>query len=227
MRLFALVLATVLITCHASSVIEIYRNNEYDEYENKGGQLVGFLEKLKEYIKNGNPKLSIPVLDPLQIKNMSIDLNEKGLISLKGILKNLRSNGLSDYKVNQGDFMLAGLKVDVGLLFNQISVMTDYNVTGTLVDSFSIFGNGNIRVVVKGLNVTVDMKLGVKNNTLNISNLTFNAHLKEFNCAITGLYNDEEVSKLLSKAITEVLPGLLDDYQTEISNYASPIIRQN
>lgn len=64
---------------------------------------------------------------------------------LKGILKNLRSNGLSDYKVNQGDFMLAGLKVDVGLLFNQINVMTDYNVTGTLVDSFSIFGNGNIR----------------------------------------------------------------------------------
>lgn len=45
-----------------------------------------------------------------------------------------------------------------------------------------------------------------------------------FQCAITGLYNDEEVSKLLSKAITEVLPGLLDDYQTEISNYASPII---
>lgn len=41
--------------------------------------------------------------------------------------------------------MLAGLKVDVSLLFNQINVMTDYNVTGTLVDSFSIFGNGNIR----------------------------------------------------------------------------------
>lgn len=48
--------------------------------------------------------------------------------------------------------------------------------------------------------------------------------LQFFQCAITGLYNDEEVSKLLSKAITEVLPGLLDDYQTEISNYASPII---
>ena len=61
--------------------LRIKGNNEYDEYENKGGQLVGFLEKLKEYIKNGNPKLSIPVLDPLQIKNMSIDLNEKGLIS--------------------------------------------------------------------------------------------------------------------------------------------------
>lgn len=224
MRLFVLLLATVLITCHASSVIEIYRNNEYDEYENKGGQLVGFLEKLKEYVKNGNSKLCIPVLDPLQIKNMSIELNEKGLISLKGILKNLRSNGLSDYKVNQGDFMLAGLKVDVGLLFNQINVMTDYNVTGTLVDSFSIFGNGNIRVAIKGLNVTVDLKLGVKNNKLNISKLMFNVHLKEFDCAITGLYNDEEVSKLLSKAITEVLPGLLDDYQTEISNYASPII---
>lgn len=42
----------------------------------------------------------------------------------------------------------------------------------------------NFSVVVKGLNVTVDMKLGVKNNTLNISNLTFNAHLKEFNVSI-------------------------------------------
>ncbi|XP_003691956.2 uncharacterized protein LOC100865493 [Apis florea] len=224
MRLFVLVLATVLITCHASSVVEMYQNNEYDEYENKGGQLVGFLEKLKEYIKKGNSKLCIPVLDPLRIENMNIDLNEKGLISLKGILKNLRSNGLSDYEVNRGDFTLIGLKGDIGLLFNQINIMTDYNVTGTLVDSFSIFGNGNIRAVIKGLNVTIDLKLGVNNNKVNISNLVFHAHLKECNCVITGLYNDEEVSKLLSKVITEVLPGLLDDYQTEISNYASPII---
>lgn len=110
----------------------------------------------------------------------------------------------------------------------------------------------NFSAVIKGLNVTIDLKLGVNNNKVNISNLVFHAHLKEcnvsivssfsvicaekrietttietlqfFQCVITGLYNDEEVSKLLSKVITEVLPGLLDDYQTEISNYASPII---
>ena len=45
----------------------------------KGGQLAGFLEKFKETIKNGNEKLGIPVLDPLNAKQLNLNINEKEL----------------------------------------------------------------------------------------------------------------------------------------------------
>lgn len=45
-------------------------------------------------------------------------------------------------------------------------------------------------MAIKGLNVTVDLKLGVKNNKLNISKLMFNVHLKEFDVSIVSFGNN-------------------------------------
>ena len=41
---------------------------------------------------------------------------------------------------------------------------------------------------------------------------------------MSGLFNDEDLSNTLSHAISEILPGLLDDYQNELSARASPIV---
>lgn len=54
------------------------------------------------------------------------------------------------------------------------------NTTKKILSSFFF----NFSVAIKDLNVTVNLKLGVQNNKLNISNLTFYAHLKKFNVSI-------------------------------------------
>lgn len=43
-------------------------------------------------------------------------------------------------------------------------------------------------------------------------------------CDITGLYNDDELSAVVSKAIGEITPGLIEDYQSKLSTIASPIV---
>ncbi|KOC62517.1 hypothetical protein WH47_04177 [Habropoda laboriosa] len=234
--------------------------------------------------------------DPFQRTHMDVNLSAKGLFSVNGTLDNVRANGLSNYKVNKGDFAIVGLKANVSLTWDDISIMTKYNVKGTLIDSIPFFGNGNLSpfmqvaaslnktakpaaaaatecrirkvvcdqsrtrsqsvlqfpnaskavlpkssinvscprfllteklnrthsVVIKGLTVTVDLKLGVKDKKVYVTDLVLHAHIKQFPCKITGLFDDEGISNTMSQVITEVTPGLLDDYQNKISAYASP-----
>ena len=80
-------------------------------------------------------------------KRESNDINRHRFSSsnrAKGDLDNLRVAGLSDYQVNQGDFAIVGLQAKVALLFKQINIMTQYNVSGTLLDEISYYGRGKL-----------------------------------------------------------------------------------
>ncbi|KOX79339.1 hypothetical protein WN51_09141 [Melipona quadrifasciata] len=204
----------------------IKETRECGAYAGQGGQLCGFLEKFKETIRNGDEKLGIPVLDPL--KREINDKSVHGLLvcsnRLEGYLKNVREKGLSDYAVTRGDFSIVGLIANVSLLFNQIDLMTEYNVNGTLMNKISLYGHGNIALVIKGLNVSVNLKLGVENQRIVVRDLVLNVHVQKFDLEMTGLFDDEDLSKTLSKAISEVLPDFIDDYQSEVSAKASPIV---
>lgn len=59
-----------------------------------------------------------------------------------------------------------------------------HNTTKKILSSFFF----NFSAVIKGLNVTVDLKLGVNNNKVNISNLVFHVHLKECNVSIVSSF---------------------------------------
>ncbi|XP_017793106.1 PREDICTED: LOW QUALITY PROTEIN: uncharacterized protein LOC108574943 [Habropoda laboriosa] len=204
MRLFVSVLAVMLVVSCQASAPDSDKAALSDAATLQGGQLVGMLE------------------DPFQRTHMDVNLSAKGLFSVNGTLDNVRANGLSNYKVNKGDFAIVGLKANVSLTWDDISIMTKYNVKGTLIDSIPFFGNGNLSVVIKGLTVTVDLKLGVKDKKVYVTDLVLHAHIKQFPCKITGLFDDEGISNTMSQVITEVTPGLLDDYQNKISAYASP-----
>ena len=74
-------------------------------------------------------------------------LTGHGLVCLNrlvGDLKNIHARGLSDYKVNRGDFSIIGLVVNVSLLFNDIDLTSKYNVNGTLMNEINLYGHGII-----------------------------------------------------------------------------------
>lgn len=52
--------------------------------------------------------------------------------------------GLSEYKVNRGDFAISGIKANVSLFWDEIDITVKYNANGTLVDSLSFYGNGDL-----------------------------------------------------------------------------------
>ncbi|XP_043264889.1 uncharacterized protein LOC122404732 [Colletes gigas] len=198
---------------------------DIEDYDTKGGMLVGFLEKLKDTLKTGNQDLGIPVLDPLQKEHVNVDLNAKGVIELKGALDNFRVHGLSSYTVNQGDFKLAGFLANISLTWNEIDLMTKYNVNGKLADLISIYGDGIIMVQGKDLTVKVDVKLSINDERkLYVKNLSLHVHLKQLQFQITGLNNDAELSKLVSSIVSDITPQLIEDYQEQLSQTVSPLV---
>ncbi|KAK9296486.1 hypothetical protein QLX08_009534 [Tetragonisca angustula] len=226
MHLYVTILITVLATCHAfvPDAVNVQETRGYGAYAGEKGLLVDFLEKFKETLRKGDKKLGIPVLDPLKANQLNLNIHEEETVSLEGYLKNIRAIGLSDYKVIRGDFHIVGLIANVSLLFNEIDVMTEYNVNGTLMDQILLYGHGNIALFIKGLSVSVNLKLGTESQKIVVRDLVLNVHVKTFDLKMSGLFNDEDLSNTLSHAISEILPGLLDDYQNELSARASPIV---
>lgn len=70
---------------HISISIESRRNfvcfreetRVHDAYSDERGLLSGFLEKLKQKMRKGDEKLGIPVLDPLKVNQLNLNVHEK------------------------------------------------------------------------------------------------------------------------------------------------------
>ncbi|XP_043593290.1 uncharacterized protein LOC122572416 [Bombus pyrosoma] len=191
----------------------------------KSGQLNGFLEQFKETMEEGDENLGIPVLDPFMSKHEHIDLEEDELFSAEGHLKNLRIDGLSNYTVKQADFPLAGFKAKVALLFHEINIETRYNMTGTFLDENSFNGRGNLALVIKRLNVTADLQLQIQEGRLYVSNLELQTRVREFDCNISELYVNDDLSEDISETITEEAPNFLKENQNLISRYVGKILK--
>lgn len=63
---------------------------------------------------------------------------------VQGTVDHLRAAGLSNFKINRGDFSLIGIAVNIDLSWDEIALMTKYDLKGTLLDDMSFFGKGNI-----------------------------------------------------------------------------------
>ena len=225
MHLSVAVIAAILVACHAAvPPMHVGQPMEIAEVLAKDGMLVKVLEKFRNIIKNGNDSLGIPALDPLKMEHVDLNVKEGGLIELHGALDNLRAHGLSTYIINKGDLAIVGLLANVSLTWNEIDLMTNYKITSGKIADMDVYGSGTLMAVIKGLTVTVDMKIGIKDGGLYAKELVLHAHLKGLNFKITGLYDDAEMSKLVSSIVSDVAPGLIEDYQEKLSNIGSPIV---
>ncbi|XP_076757759.1 uncharacterized protein LOC143427473 [Xylocopa sonorina] len=220
MRVFVPLLAIVLVACRAAEVREDQTAATYAK-----GQLVGPLEKFKDVLRKGDAKLGLPQLDPYTGKHLDVNMKSEGLFLIQGALDNVRESGLANYKVLQGDFTLVGLKVNVSLLWDQINVMTKYDLKGLLGSNVEFYGKGTIAAVLKGLQVSIDVKLSVKDEHLYIAQMVLHLHMKKLDFKVSGMYNDPEMSDVVSQIVSELAPGVLDDYQDRLMNYLTPILQ--
>ena len=225
MHLYVAVIAAILVACHAAvPPMHVGQPMEFAEVLAADGILVKVLEKFRTIIKNGNASLGIPPLDPLKEEHIDLNVNAGGLIELQGALDNLRAHGLSTYIVNKGDFAIVGFLANVSLTWDEIDIMTNYKVTTGKIADMNVYGSGTLMAVLKGLTVTIDMKLGIKDGGLYAKALVLHAHLKGLSFTITGLYDDAEMSTLVSSIVSDIVPKLLEDYQEKLSEMGSPLV---
>ncbi|KAG7207741.1 hypothetical protein KM043_009355 [Ampulex compressa] len=186
-------------------------------------KLHGVLEKFRVLMKTGDASKGIPVLDPFTAVQLPVNIAKEDLIELVALLTHVNVEGLAGYTIDEGEFVLAGLKCAVGLTWPEIRGSTDYVVDGEAVKSVKIFGNGTVTVRLTNFSFHTNLSLNVKNKKLNVKNMTSKISLGGINLKITGLYNDEEFSELVSAIVSDMLPQLITDYQPMISNLVNKV----
>ncbi|XP_029168830.1 uncharacterized protein LOC114938878 [Nylanderia fulva] len=168
-----------------------------------------FLEKFKIILKTGNESLGIPVLDPFTAKQMPIKLYEQ-IINLNALLTNVNVDGLSEYKVIEGDFQVIGMKLNINLSWPLITASTDYTMKGN-ADSYEFYGNGEIDLSARDFVLETEIGFTVNGEHFKVRNMKLKLSLRALDFRVTGLFDDEELSNVLSAVISDTAPEFFKD----------------
>lgn len=119
-------------------------------------------------------------------------------------------DGLSEYKVIDGDFQVIGMKLNINLSWPLLIASTDYTMKGN-VDSYEFYGNGEIDLSARDFILETEIGFAVNEEHFKVRNIKLKLSLRALDFRATGLFNDEEVSDVLSAVISDTGPELFED----------------
>jgi len=132
-----------------------------DNDESINNYIKAILDNIKTQMPVGIPSLKIPVLEPLSIPNLNIDINQNAAkIKLK--LDSTKVTGLSKFTTTSVAADLQHLKLNLKLNLHDIEAKSHYDVNGKVI-IFPIYGNG--RAFVKARNVQVGASAAITTNS--------------------------------------------------------------
>ena len=105
------------------------------------------LESIKLKMPTGDPSIGMPVLEPLDISNYNIKIEEKDRINIEGSIKDFHMEGLCKYDVTNASLKMPFNKnnVNLGFTWALIQGKTNYNIDGSLGPDIPIYGAGDIQ----------------------------------------------------------------------------------
>ncbi|XP_018344204.1 PREDICTED: uncharacterized protein LOC108749768 [Trachymyrmex septentrionalis] len=230
------VFGLILICCHAWA-IEIDDNFAAIWFEGPKINLENFFEKLKSSVQNGTSGLNIygiPIRDPMFIET-AIRL-PTGVLSafvgdtnLEGFLKNFNLSGLASYNVNSAKFKPIDLTAHIDISWPCINASTNYSLKGNVLN-YDIYGDGGINGTLHNFRTIMDVGFNLKDRYMQVQTIATKIFLDALKFNATGLYNDEDISKIFSKTISDVTSKLITTNQKTIShiinNFATRIFNK-
>jgi len=211
----------ILICCHVWA-IEI--DGQQTIKAQKWTKFEDFLERFKGILRNGDSSLGIPVLDPIAMSQLPLKIKQNDT-DFEALLTNVKVDGLSAYTVNSGDFKLIGFKVTLDLTWPLVVATTNYSMKGS-VAGFQLYGDGDINISAHNFRYQTEIAFSLNGNHLKTRQINSKISLGELDFRITGLFNNEEISELLSKLISDMVPQIIKDDHATIIKEVDPIIRK-
>ncbi|XP_018311643.1 uncharacterized protein [Mycetomoellerius zeteki] len=223
----------ILICCHAWAIeiddnFAVVLSNIYQT------NFKNFLEKYKSLLQNGNSGFmyGIPIRDPFIIERLPIEYNLStplGNIDLEGFLENLNLSCLASFNINSPKFKLINMNAYIDLSWPLITANTNYSLEGN-VFNYDIHKAGNMDGIAYNFRTIMNVDLKLKGLHMQVQNVKSQILLEALNFNITGIYNDEDMSEIFSKTISDVIPKLIASNQNMIeyiiNNIASQILNK-
>ncbi|KAK0172172.1 hypothetical protein PV328_005521 [Microctonus aethiopoides] len=185
-------------------------------------KLLDFLENdLRRIMRDGNNTLGIPKLDVFESSEQIFQIDTHQLL-VDGTLFDFFVEGVSNYRVDDGDISLFPPKVTVSMSFPEILAKGFYAFNGEALGVIPLYGEGKFDVIIRDFSFDAAIGIGLKGDL--VKSLKLNIDLKTLKLDATGLYHDNNISDILSVVISDMVPNFIRDFHNSITAYVEPII---
>ncbi|KAK5645827.1 hypothetical protein RI129_004291 [Pyrocoelia pectoralis] len=180
---------------------------------------------LKKLIKDGFLGIS---LDPFKLPLFPLKL-DNSVVSSDLLLTIISFEGLSNFILNPAEVNLDWGQMqphlNLGLSFQSFKLGTNYDGTLKLMEMINLFGKGNFRLELDNLGLNLEVKLSIFPIKITYTKITL--RLPSTNvCKVTGLFNDDYMSDIVSIQMHDTLNSLVIEQQANLNTLINNAVEQ-
>ncbi|GFT17860.1 uncharacterized protein NPIL_428191 [Nephila pilipes] len=210
----ALALALLLIACEVNALENLSeqgrRNVEPDPDLEK--YLREAIENFREQMKVGIPAINMPVLDPLYLQNLQINVYEN-LATMDLHIKTLAVRSLSDFNITHLTPNLEEFYLGINLTLTEINVHGQYKVDGRLLKILPIYGQGYFDINATDVRISGVGKLGFTTDTMQMDLLKLDLFWKNLDVFMENFLGGGSFSNVLQRIIPNVGRDIFNVYK--------------
>ncbi|KAF7987642.1 hypothetical protein HCN44_003505 [Aphidius gifuensis] len=173
------------------------------------------LEKFRSRMPYGFPELSVPVLEPLFLRNIHLETHNPEIGELIIFVDNVTVNGLSTFTVDRARLSLIGPTIAVNLTIPNTLVDGFYNMSGTFGDMYTIHGVGPFAATVTNLRIFFETVLGYSRG-MYMKSFELDFSLGATSIRLGNFMGGNEVGTIMNEVFQKLTPEALEIIKPEI-----------
>ncbi|XP_055849375.1 uncharacterized protein LOC129914240 isoform X2 [Episyrphus balteatus] len=168
------------------------------------------------------PQWNLPALDPFEIKNEEIQMDNNIFKNFTASVKDFKATGLSNFKINEIKIKTLSQKFTLNLTFPLEEVQSKYKAKGSLGYVVNLVGDDNMTGHLKEVNIVVTggIKIGLK---FGIKNLNIKFGIGELFVDMGKLMEHDRVNNFIHNLINDLTIELLGDFWED---YGQPLTKK-
>ncbi|XP_045760439.1 uncharacterized protein LOC123864208 [Maniola jurtina] len=189
--------------------------------------ILDLLESLRQLMVDGTD--TIPPLDPLVVGRIHLDDETLPLPGAFITLNDMIVRGISTFRVDDIRLSMASLiplrqRLDFNVVIPAIDVETSSYALFLRIFGGDIYGKGDMKLTISNARVKGHVTVGLRRDngvfaTITACRISFT--LDSFEPVITGMFNDEASSEFVSRFLSNLIPGMLEYFEDDITNILS------
>ncbi|GBL77054.1 hypothetical protein AVEN_12704-2 [Araneus ventricosus] len=170
------------------------------------------IENFREQMKVGIEAINMPVLDPLELKNLVINVAEN-LATMDLSIKMLTVRCLSIFNITHLSPNLEELYIAINLTLPEIYVHGQYRVDGKFVKIFPIYGQGYFDLNATDINISGVGKLGFTADSLQMDLLKLDLYWEHLAVFMENFLGGGSFSEVLQRIVPNVGRDIFNVYK--------------
>jgi hypothetical protein len=157
----------------------------------------------------GIPQLGIPVMDPLKVPNVFLNMTDPKL-KMKGDITNVAVSGLASSEVTRVQTNLLALSGEIDWELPELVIEGDYDIDGLAAFIFPIYGKGPFRIAVSDVKLFAGIKLTMVGEHIQVKGSFLNIHVGKFDVKFEGLLGGGDLGDTLNEIINIIGQKIFD-----------------